>query len=176
MRNLAVEDARALSENHGPFEGSLAKCRESEDRMACDLCGDRIKIFFTCMTNARPDAVIRTCYECGIYLLPPKVVQREWVRFTELGLTATTGATRDFDKEAEEALEITKALDPTRHSRMIKKATIYLKAGFGKKWRVVPSILRWYEDKRYITEKQYITLKRFCASCDKESTEPSFER
>ncbi len=175
MREVDTELVMYFKEKYGPF---TTRVMENNHKHKCDFCGEtQAKKIVKAISRVKKPLFV--CFGCPSLDFLLEVEQAADVRYSvwgglEKGLSDFGKGDKEFLKGYEEAQRINKSLSMPKLApgeipvALIAKAQNYHKAGFGKGWKIISSLLQQYVDRGSLTTKQLQVVKKFNKSCDQE--------
>lgn len=173
MKEPDKEMMAYLNDKWGPFSVVLQRHTDG-GKFRCDLCGEQFEKLAICTSQKQVDKIAYVCMGlCGQKFLGKKVMAK--LSLPVEGLVNADPTAVEFAKEeiaAEEAMGIVDAkggrMAPGNVAAAVKRAKQFRTAGFGKNWRVIPSIISQFDRDGRLSKKQVDTIHKFCHSCERE--------
>lgn len=164
--------ATYLRTTYGPYRKPRAM--NGTEAVPCDLCGLKVNSWILVEAREGCHGTLMVCRvnKCLELVLDDETARKLRVPLAGTGTErwGTPAAGLDLSaSEAEDAEEAVLAADPALAKDLVAKAHNFLKAGYGKHWRVVPNVVKFYEDRGRITPRQLAVLERFVHSCKHEA-------
>lgn len=153
MRNFDEISAGYLKEKYGPFQGTLHK-NHSNKVGVCELCNEELGDWVT-LSSKETDATLVCCLgKCLSFMIGDDKAKALLLKAATVTQGFAPLKTKGTDSDVKE---------------VVGKARNYRKAGFGKGWHSISSIIDWYDRKGGLTVNQIATLNKYNHACSREA-------
>ena len=163
--------AEYLRKNYGPYRnGSLIHGTEA---VPCDLCGLPVTgwVLLSAREGKHGQLMVCRVNRCLDLILGREEAAKYHVALA--GPATRWGSPAEpFDREVMVAAEAEAAL-LKRHPEVVEAVVVrsrnFLKAGFGRAWKIVPALLEFYTERSELSPKQLAVLERFNHACARDA-------
>lgn len=174
-----------FADKYGPFSSQVIQNNKGH---RCDFCGEAQAAMIVKARATETGKALFLCFTCEALPLLIGVSNADELEFRQWavpnqGLPAlqdqsdppayTTDQTEFIasEQEAKQIIEQFKASVVSASNdlpRVIEQVVAYQTAGIGKGWRIIPSLLRQYRERKLLTSKQVVVLLKYIRSCDRQ--------